>query len=214
MLGKITLIDSFEQGYFEVHVHAPLEECKQFCPEIRQALVTALPTKAPKAVLAYFCPRSGSTCCSSSLHLANILPQRNYIYWKCSEKPGEVHGHLTENMIIWRTSTQTTGGSTAQCTCPTLPKLLKFPCKGRFINIISEIGANYTTFGILLLNDQKGTRITAIAQRHTNNADQINIEVLQEWLQGKGKKPVNWHTLIEVLKDTGLSELAKDISAA
>ena len=63
------------------------------------------------------------------------------------------------------------------------------------------------------MNDQKGTRITAIAQKHTNNAEQINIEVLQEWLQGKGKKPVTWNTLIEILKDTGLSELAKDISA-
>jgi len=61
--------------------------------------------------------------------------------------------------------------------CPTLPKLLKFPCKGRFVNIISEIGAKYTTFGILLLNDQTGARITAIAQKHTNNAEHINIEV-------------------------------------
>ena len=97
--------------------------------------------------------------------------------------------------------------------CPTLPTLLMFPCKGRFVNIISEIGAKYTTFGILLLNDQTGARITAIAREHTNDAEQINIVVLQEWLQGKGKKPVTWHTLIEVLKDAGLSELAKDISA-
>ena len=96
---------------------------------------------------------------------------------------------------------------------PTLPTLLKFPCKGGFIDLISEIGAKYKKFGILLLKDHTGARITAIAQKHTNDAEQINIEVLQEWLQGKGKKPVTWHTLIEVLKDTGLSELAKDISA-
>ena len=62
------------------------------------------------------------------------------------------------------------------------------------------------------MNDQKGARIKAIARKHTNDAHQINIEVLQEWLQGEGKKPVTWHTLIEVLKYTGLSELAKDIS--
>ena len=97
--------------------------------------------------------------------------------------------------------------------CPTLPTLLKFPCKGRFIDIISEIGAKHKKFGILLLNNRTGARITAIAQKHTDDAEQINIEVLQEWLQGKGKKPVTWHTLIEVVKDTGLSELAKDISA-
>ena len=112
MLGKITLIDSFDQGYFEVHVHAPLEECKQFCPKICQDLVTALPPKAPEAELAYSCPRSGSTCCSSSLHLVHILPQRNCNYWKCSEKPGEIHGRLTENMIIWGITSQATGTGT------------------------------------------------------------------------------------------------------
>jgi len=101
MLGKITLIDSFDQGYFEVHVHAPLEECKQFCPDIRQALFSALPRKAPQAKLAYFCPKLGTTCCSSSLHLAHILPQRHC--WRCSEKPGEVYGSLAEvpNITIW-----------------------------------------------------------------------------------------------------------------
>ena len=101
MLGKITLIDSFDHGYFEVHVHAPLEECKKFCPEIRQTLFTVLPPKAPKAELAYFCPNLGSACCSSSLHLARILPQRQC--WRCSEKPGEVYGSLAEvpNIAVW-----------------------------------------------------------------------------------------------------------------
>ena len=96
---------------------------------------------------------------------------------------------------------------------PTLPKLLKFPCKRRSVNIVSEIGANYTTFGILLLDDQTGARITAIAQKHANNGEHINMEILQEWLQGRGKGPVTWQTLIEILKDTGLSELAKVIKA-
>ena len=85
-----------------MHVHAPLEECKQFCPTVCQELFTALPPKAPKAELAFFCPRSGSKFCSSSLHLANVLPQQN-TYWKCSEKPGEVYGCVAEspNIVVW-----------------------------------------------------------------------------------------------------------------
>ena len=110
MLGKITLIDSFDQGYFEVHVDAPLEECKQFCPKIRQALFTALSRKAPQAKQAFFCPKSGTTACSSSLHVAHILPRRNY--WRCSEKRGEVYGSLADNMSVWGIGTQTTGSST------------------------------------------------------------------------------------------------------
>ena len=64
--------------------------------------------------VAFFCPKLG-ICCSSSLHLARILPQHNYNFWKCSEKPGEIHGHLAEslNMIIW--GTQAAGSSTGTC---------------------------------------------------------------------------------------------------
>ena len=72
----------------------------------------------------------------------------------------------------------------------------------------------YKTFGILLLNDLTGAKIAAIAQRCLNGGEQINIEILQEWLQGKGKKPVSWQTLVDVLKDTGLSELAMDIETS
>ena len=64
------------------------------------------------------------------------------------------------------------------------------------------------------MNDQTGAKITAIEQKRLNNAEQINIDILKEWLQGKGMKPVTWQTLVDVLKDIGLSELAKDIEAS
>ena len=98
MPGSITLIDSFDQEYFEVHVNAPLEECTKYCPEIRQSVFAALPPKAPaQAEVAFFCP---NTHCSSSLHLADMKPCN---YWRCSESPGEVYGSLAKapNMTIW-----------------------------------------------------------------------------------------------------------------
>ena len=52
-----------------------------------------------------------------------------------------------------------------------------------------------------------------IAHEHLNNAEQINTEILQEWLTGRGKKPVTWTTLVEVLRDIKLSTLAGDIEA-
>ena len=64
------------------------------------------------------------------------------------------------------------------------------------------------------MNDQTGAKITAIEQKRLNDAEQINIDILKEWLQGKGKKPVTWQTLVDVLKDTGLSKLAMDIEAS
>jgi len=64
------------------------------------------------------------------------------------------------------------------------------------------------------LDDRTGAKITAIEQKRLNNAEQINIDILHEWLQGNGKKPVTWQTLVGVLNDTGLNALAKDIEAS
>ena len=95
---------------------------------------------------------------------------------------------------------------------PTLPELLKFTCTyGRVINIPQEIGIKYLQFGILLLEDSTGSRLKMIAHKHRENAEQINMEIFQEWLIGRGKQPVTWATLVEVLRDIGLSVLAGDI---
>ena len=40
---------------------------------------------------------------------------------------------------------------------------------------------------------------------------QINTEILREWATGRGKKPVSWETLTEVLRNIGLSTLASEI---
>ena len=55
--------------------------------------------------------------------------------------------------------------------------------------------------------------VKIIAHKNLNNAEQINTEILQEWLTGRGKKPVTWTTLVEVLRDIELSTLAGDIEA-
>lgn len=94
---------------------------------------------------------------------------------------------------------------------PTLPKLLKFPCKEKDIDIPAEIGSEYTKFGVLLLEDNSGARIRDIANKHRDYGQKVVIEILQEWLIGKGKQPVSWQTLTAVLKDAGFYELEKDI---
>ena len=47
-----------------------------------------------------------------------------------------------------------------------------------------------------------------------NDAEQINMEVLQQWINGRGKHPVTWKTLTQVLCDIELSRLAREIEAA
>ena len=52
-----------------------------------------------------------------------------------------------------------------------------------------------------------------MAHKHSNDAERINTEILQEWMTGRGKQPVTWATLIEVLRDVKLLALAHDIEA-
>ena len=46
-----------------------------------------------------------------------------------------------------------------------------------------------------------------------NDSNEINIEIIEEWVTGKGKHPVTWKTLTEVLRDIELSTLAEEIEA-
>ena len=83
----------------------------------------------------------------------------------------------------------------------------------RRINIPQEIGVEYCDFGLLLLEDHNGARICALGHKHMNDANEINIEIIEEWVAGKGIHPVSRKTLTEVLRDIELSMLAEEIEA-
>ena len=92
-----------------------------------------------------------------------------------------------------------------------MTELLRFQGRERRINIPQEVGIKYTDFGILLLEDDNGRRVTNMEHKHSRDAERINMEILQEWLSGSGKQPVSWATLTEVLRDVNLIVLAMDI---
>jgi len=94
---------------------------------------------------------------------------------------------------------------------PTLTECIRFQGRERKINIPQEISIKYRDFGILLLDDRTGTRLEALEHEHRCNAELINSKILQEWIAGKGKHPVSWKTLTEVLRDVELNTLAEDI---
>ena len=98
-------------------------------------------------------------------------------------------------------------------TPPTLIKCVRFRGREKRINIPQEIGIKYHEFGLFLLDDKTGARIRSIAHKHRDDAEQINMEVLEEWTTGRGKHPVTWKTLTQVLHDIELSTLAQEIEA-
>ena len=92
----------------------------------------------------------------------------------------------------------------------TVPQLIRFKTRSGSINVLKQIGTHYRELGILLLNDTTG-EVTQAFVKHHHHAIDINHAIFQRWIQGKGKLPVEWSTLVEVLKDIGLSELASEI---
>ena len=96
---------------------------------------------------------------------------------------------------------------------PTLLELVRFRGQKRRINIPQEISVDYKLLGILLLEDDNGTKTQAITEHRRGNPENINMDILQEWVQGKGKQPVTWDTLVDVLKDIHLVTLADEIAA-
>lgn len=90
----------------------------------------------------------------------------------------------------------------------TLPKLIRF--KTTSGELREQIGTHYRELGYLLLNDTKGEVTRTIIMNYGPNAIDIILEIFQRWIEGKGM-PVKWATLIEVLKDIGLVELAREV---
>ena len=89
---------------------------------------------------------------------------------------------------------------------------MRFRGRERRINIPQEVSTKYHQFGILLL-DTNGARVHNIEHKHLRDAEQINMEILEEWVSGRGRQPISWATLTEVLRDVELSELASEIEA-
>ena len=91
---------------------------------------------------------------------------------------------------------------------PTLIECIRFRGRERRINIPQEIGVKYYQFGLLLLENDT---IRSIAHKHREDPERINIEVLEEWVAGRGKHPITWQTLTQILCDIKLCTLAVEI---
>ena len=90
-------------------------------------------------------------------------------------------------------------------------ELTCFPLAGSKVDLAVEIGVHYYIFGVQLLQDSTGSQVSALEKEMGKNAQDINHKIFELWLQGKGRQPVTWGTLMAVLQDIGLYRLAKDI---
>ena len=95
-----------------------------------------------------------------------------------------------------------------------LPAIRHFPEKNKFFDIAEEIGTDYERFGTFLLEDNNGNKIKIIERNKRGDVVDINVEILRQWLQGKGRRPVTWQTLINCVRDSKLTVLLERIESS
>ena len=95
---------------------------------------------------------------------------------------------------------------------PNMRELIRFQGRNTPINIPQRIGTKWYDFGIFLLRDDYAAIVDSIAKEQRDRPEQINKDILKRWIQGEGQ-PVTWETLVGVLRDIELNELADGIAS-
>ena len=67
------------------------------------------------------------------------------------------------------------------------------------LNLPLQVRDKYETFGTFLLNDDMGDTMAVKREKFMRDPERITMEVLREWLAGKGAE-VSWESLIATLK--------------
>ena len=93
---------------------------------------------------------------------------------------------------------------------PTLSQLYKLQTRTK-LYIMKQIAGSYHTLGANLLGN---SQVKEMEQTYNHHSFMITYNILDHWLQEKGKTPVTWETLITELDQIGLKDLARKIESS
>ena len=88
--------------------------------------------------------------------------------------------------------------------------LLKSSC-GHKVEIIKTIASKWKKFGIHFDFDEQGHILDTIAEKYPRDPIGCCTEMMKTWLEGRGRQPVTWATLTELLKDNEYNDLAQQL---
>ena len=81
------------------------------------------------------------------------------------------------------------------------------------MDLPSRVGQKFDVFGALLLQDEYGNKMEIITEDNRGKSERITMQVLREWLAGKGVE-VSWESLIATLRKSKLQLMADQIQIA
>ena len=82
------------------------------------------------------------------------------------------------------------------------------------LDITNSIGSNYCCVAPVLLIDPTGAVVDELENDYPHNTRSINSKMFRRWLQGSGKTPVSWQTLVDTLRVVHLDQLACSIEGS
>ena len=224
MPAQITYVNATH--HYEVHVKAhDIETCADVCPMIRYTIFSAI--QATFEVMHFDAKIEDAFLCQCELkgsasHAAVPCTFHHKVHLYCGIS-GKPLGPANDKHKVWLSAKPMTPAQQqaqlqkhkerlpATEDRPALPHLIDFKTSTGSINIVKCIGTHYNVLCTLLLEDNDGTVTQAIRDQYHYDAAKINYEILKQWIQGEGRQPVQWSTLIDVLKKIKLTELAKKI---
>ena len=92
---------------------------------------------------------------------------------------------------------------------PKLHQLDFLDGNGKTVRLIRTVATNWKTVAIIL--HFKYHYIDWIERANHYQEVSACRAMFSEWLDGKGRRPTNWNTLIKALRETDLSEIASDL---
>ena len=222
---NVVLVD-FTQ-YIELHVepNKTNDSLVEVCSQVHRKVLGAIENvfsimhldtdliKISSAVLCSICTEASkcfflSVICTKAnkKHFADFVNHKGKYLLRCGYK----YDVPNQKQLLWMGIDAASKDSLEK---PTLPLLQRFPAQSEgVIKIIEGIGTRHHDLGIRLLNDEHGTITDVIEAQYKHDPPTRTTEaILQKWLQGTGKTPQTWHTLITVLKEIELNTLAQEI---
>ena len=100
---------------------------------------------------------------------------------------------------------------------PTLKLLTYLPILDgmkKNLNIIQKTSTHYHELAMHLLNDDNCDIVLSLEEKCLHDSEKITRAVYKKWIDGTGKTPVTWQTLVGVLRDIELNSLADEIETA
>ena len=108
--------------------------------------------------------------------------------------------------------------STGYTGVPTVKLLTSLPILGdgakKNLNIIQRTSTRYTKLAMYLLDDDNCEIVDCLKEKCRGDPEEIVTAVYKKWINGTGRKPVTWLTLVDVLRDIELTSLAEEIETA